>query len=509
MDNPAEVFNRVVDERDRLIPSHPSKNDQSSGPHIASERYVAERLAKEGRIRQELRWIDSGPKAGMVLWNGRYWAATGRAVPLVLSAAVHEQVAWMLREHLIDNKTARQLESAAQTSAIARHLEGYDELKMNADELDPPGILVVPDGVIDLATGELLPHDPSRCVTRCTAVNAGEQGNDVWQRIVAHLATMGESVAAAMQRYIGAGLLGIPPDRRLHWWLGKGNDGKSTLIRALCGALGDYAATIPAEGLTPGGARGAHGHELLAGLAGARLAVATEVGEDLDWALIKSITGGDARVTKRLHGRNYTITPTAALVFASNRVPVVKSGDQAAADRIGIVSWRQPEDNDPEVAAVLGRPGPERDAVLSAALAWMLDGCSAFQRDGALELPGMEAPGMAAAEGVEAWWKDGTANGLIIPRAGWTPAASVIEAAQDWCQANGQGVPTKTAIGTWLKRRVASKRVGRGNVRTTTYGLQLGWDTVGHGLKRPPITCEEDGINHVPPCPIMAEEGKA
>ena len=156
------------------------------------------------------------------------------------------------------------------------------------------------------------------------------------------------------------------------WLHGPGGDGKSTLAMIIKAALGQHAAAVPAEIFGEGGTRGAHGHELAASMAGAKMAFALEVGQRLDWEKLKSISGGDEQRTKHMHGRAFNYTKPPVLVLVSNDKPVPPS--LAASQRLIVAGMFPPEDPDERLMEAIKSPGKERDLLASACLQWLIDG---------------------------------------------------------------------------------------------------------------------------------------
>ena len=453
-------------------PAH-SEPPADPGAGWASERLLAERLAS-GRLARELRVITAGPDAGWRRWSGSHWAACFDAVPLALAAAVHEAAADLMRSGQLDLRTARGLESTASLRAILTQCAAHPEIQLPPETVDPPRTLATPSGLVNLDTGSATMANPAGAAfTRQTAVvfDPGAM-HPAWDAVAAHVAA--QPLGEVVRRFMGASLLGLPPDRKLLVLVGQGADGKSTLLRSCCSALGGFAAVLPAEAVA-GGGRGAHGHELLSPLAGARLAVALETGPDLDWGLLKSVSGGDPRTTKRLHGRAFAFQPRAWIVLATNEPPRIP--DQAAADRVILAKFAKPEDPDPAIAGTLGQPGAERDALLRACLRWMVDGCRAFLAEG-LGVPDFARPD-AEPEGLAAWWQSAVDAAAIVPDRGWSPLAPIRESAALWHDDRGQPPPTDTALGMFLRSRLPCRRDRLDGRRVALYRCTV--DGVGRG----------------------------
>ena len=152
----------------------------------------------------------------------------------------------------------------AQSSALARGI-----VERKADELDAdPDLLNTPAGVVDLRTGELLPHDPTLLMTKITSgsYRPGFTHPD-WEKA---LEALPEAERDWLQVRIGQGITGHP--RRTascRCSRGSGRTANPLLTTdGLVPALGDYASMASPK-LFPGvqGFRALHGAGRAAGQA--------------------------------------------------------------------------------------------------------------------------------------------------------------------------------------------------------------------------------------------------
>jgi len=426
---------------------------------FASERLVAERLAG-GALRLALRFVPEGPATGWRRWDGSTWAPAPDPVPVALAAAVHAEAGAMIAAGLLDLRTARALESTACMRAILAQLQAREPMRFDPAQLDPPRSLATLGARLDFETGALVPATPDGPAFLHRAAVAYEPAarHQLWDSVAAHVAAMpgGDTV----RRFLGASLVGIPPDRKLLVLTGEGGDGKGTLLRSCVAALGGFGAVLPAEALA-GDGKGAHGHELLADLCTARLAYASEVPPDLDWPLLKALSGGDPRKTKRMHSRGFTVQPRVWLAMATNNEPRVP--DAAAADRVVLIRWHKPAEPDPDIVATIACPGAERDAYLRACLGWMVRGAADFLRDG-LGVPDFARPKVEP-EGLAGWWAEATEAGIIRPGQAWSTFAELHLLASEWHTIHDRDTPHAKEVGAFLSCRLPSSRRGPDKAR--------------------------------------------
>jgi putative DNA primase/helicase len=403
---------------------------------------------------QRLRWSAAPQAAGWYEWNRTHWQATADRAPLKLQLAVRQALAAGVTARAFDGRTLARLESAGAIRGIGALMAAWPLMRL-PDATDPPELLACPRGVLDLASGQWLEHDPLRAITRCCPVDPGPTCA-AWEQIERHLADCLGSVYPAVQRFLGSALLGLGADRRLLWLTGPGGDGKSTLVSALLAALGSYVEPMAAETFSADGRSGAHAHELASGLATARLAVALEVSPRVNWSLLKTLSGGDRQKTKRTHGRAFTYERPPCLLLVSNDTP--HPPDAAAAERVILARLRPPDDADERIVTTLKTPGKARDAIAGACLSWLLRGCSDYLAHGRNlgPIPHLAGPPTA----LDRWWADAVASGRLIP--GGAPRTPLEVIRQDLIATGVEPVPNNHELSAFLKSVVEFKRTTAG-----------------------------------------------
>jgi putative DNA primase/helicase len=117
-------------------------------------------------------------------------------------------------------------------------------------------------------------------------------------------------------------------------------------------------------------------------LLGARLVSSVEVrkGAKFDEAVIKAVTGDDAITAAAKYESEITFYATFALWLAGNDAPAIRDDDEGAWSRVRRVPFTNPlpkARQDPTMREKLRAP-----EVLSAVLAWAVQGCIDWQRRG-------------------------------------------------------------------------------------------------------------------------------
>lgn len=135
-------------------------------------------------------------------------------------------------------------------------------------------------------------------------------------------------------------LTGEVPFEEFQVWHGSGANGKSILLSVLQMVAGGYSIAI--EGNLFIQKREENSDErTLARLQGKRLAVASELppNKRLDESRVKSLTGGDKVVARKLYSEQIEFNPTAKFIVATNEKPSISSMAEAMWRRIRLIPF--------------------------------------------------------------------------------------------------------------------------------------------------------------------------
>lgn len=359
-----------------------------------SDAYMAERCAREAL---EGQWVHSAG-LGWLAWDGRRWQRADDAgitevvrrwaqdVVTTESARCAglepEQARKMLQGYLT-------LLSRGRIGAIASLARGL--VRRDAAEFDAqPDLLNVANGVVDLRTGALLPHDPALLFTKITSrkFTPGLTSAD----LTAALSAVPPEVADYLQVRLGQAASGhMPADDVMAVLQGIGANGKSTLLETAMSGLGEFAVLLSDRVLLANPSD--HPTELM-DLRGARLAVIEETPEArrLNVARLKK-TVGTPRITARLiRHDDVTFECTHTLFLSTNHLPVVAETDHGTWRRLALVRFplryvkagvplAGPDDRrgDPQLRTRLKRD--------PAVLAWIVEGARRWYASGAGAIP--------------------------------------------------------------------------------------------------------------------------
>lgn len=344
-----------------------------------------------------------------LIWDGKRWCVdeqgevTQRAKTMarVLYAQAREDKALTRDEFEEWRKFALKSESNAAINAAIERAASEPGVPIRAAELDQhPFLLNCMNGVIDLKTGKLLPHDRGLLITKICRVNYDE--NAKCDRFFKFLHwTMGDNpdsdpsartvrMVAFLQRALGYGLTADVSEKAVFVLHGSaGNNGKTTLLTTFREVLGEFSTQISIDTLmTQRGAAEASQRADLADLRGARFVMTSEVEEEhkLSEGKLKYITAGMGKIKScRKYENPIEFDATHKLWMDCNHRPRVKGTDDAIWNRLKAIPFEQTiSKDDPEFDLKL------KDKLVAEApgiLAWAVRGCKAWLEQGLGEPP--------------------------------------------------------------------------------------------------------------------------
>lgn len=163
------------------------------------------------------------------------------------------------------------------------------------------------------------------------------EGYDLWQEYL-HMFLPNPDLRHFVQKVMGHLLIGGNPEKLIVFLWGEHDTGKSTMIGAIAGALGDYFGTIDLKlfrqvDLNPGLIRAVP----------LRVTAMSEVDAGvMDAATVKRLTGND-RVTAEAKYSNeiFEGIPQFTTLIACNNPPNIKHADEALDERILVLPFRK------------------------------------------------------------------------------------------------------------------------------------------------------------------------
>jgi putative DNA primase/helicase len=235
--------------------------------------------------------------------------------------------------------------------------------------------LNTPDGVVDLRTGKLRPHNSSDYMTQITAVGPGGDCPR-FKQFLGEIMYGDQEMVAFIHRVLGYCLTGDISEEVIFFLHGTGQNGKGVLTSTVEWIMADYCKSAGDEVFTE--TRNDRHSTEVARLQGARMVLVTEVEEGKRWAeaRLKKVTGGDTLTARFMRQDDFQFKPQFKPLISANHKPQIKSVDVAMRLRLHLIPFLvtiPPEKRDNELKTKLRDEGP-------GILQWMIEGCLEYQR---------------------------------------------------------------------------------------------------------------------------------
>ena len=329
------MYDDTLDEEIARLQAASLAVDEGYNPDGLEDTHLSQRIADDW-LAGRYCWAAG---LGWLKWDGRRWRPISDAAIIEVVRKAHRRYAAHEVSRGADASRMRALSgllSAGKIRAVVGLARGIVEVE--SDQFDRhPDLLNVNNGVVDLTSGKLIPHNPTLNLTKITAVDyLPGASHDDWARA---LTALPAEVVAWMQYRFGQAATGqMAPDDVMPVMRGSGANGKSTIVKAIHAALGDHAVIIPDRVLLAN--PGDHPTELMT-LRGARLALLEELpeGRHLNVKRLKDTVGTSPITARAIAKDNITWAATHTLMLTTNYLPLVDEVDHGTWRRLALVEF--------------------------------------------------------------------------------------------------------------------------------------------------------------------------
>ncbi|MEU7191679.1 phage/plasmid primase, P4 family [Streptomyces sp. NPDC045369] len=315
-----------------------------------------------GRIRY-------APGLGYYTWDGRVWVRSDTRV----RQEIHRMGAALVLAG--QNQLARGFTMTSRIDALMTELRSVPTVRVEAADFDNrPDLLAFRNGVVDLRTGRIRPHDMRDMLTYGLDLDYRPDATcPRWETFLAEIFPNMPDMPAYIQRLVGYGITGHVTEQAFAVCWGKGANGKSVLVDTLTAVFRAITKTTPFATFEAKPSGGIPND--IASLRGARLVMASEgeSGAPMSEAILKRVTGKDMISARYLRREFFEFKPSFLLLLATNHKPKFKSQDEGLWRRVKLLPF------------VRYFAPDERDHGLDARLLAEAEGIAAWAVRGAVE----------------------------------------------------------------------------------------------------------------------------
>lgn len=375
-------------------------------------------------------------------WTGQVWRqdVDGGITREMVSITDNMRARSIADEDPSLGKWARQSRAANKVTAAVNMSKAFG-LTHSGSEWNPNRhMLNVHNGVLDLISRELVPHDKSYLMTKMFGAAYDPQARCPEFTCFIEAAVPDEGMRTYLQRALGYSLLGDADQRSMFVIFGPSGTGKSTLMDTIREVFADYGLTAPAGTFrSPKGDKGPTND--LHALRGSRFVTTSETAESasFDEDLLKRLTGRDRVQSRALYQEHVEWVPECTLWLATNHMPKFNSDDDAIWRRTKMIPFNTVflgADQVPDMARSI--LAPEADGILN----WLLEGLAQYLEYGLgepAEISELAKEQRMQSDSVARFMDDRLADGhLELEEGGLVKANELYALYAEWCRQAGE-----------------------------------------------------------------------
>jgi putative DNA primase/helicase len=245
-----------------------------------------------------------------------------------------------------------------------------------------PFLLNLQNGTFDFEAMEFREHRSTDHLTKIARVDHQEGAVcERWLQFVIEIMDGNDGMGQYLQKALGYGSSGDTSQDCFFYLYGpKTRNGKSTLTGTIEYLLGDYAMSAQPQTLARRNANGAAPSPDIARLKGARFVNMQEPskGLELDAALVKQLTGGDAVVARFLGKNPVQYTPTFKIFMGANHLPKITDRSVLTSGRLKVIPFNRhfkPGEQDENLTQMF-----KESVAMSGILNWLIQGFAMYRR---------------------------------------------------------------------------------------------------------------------------------
>lgn len=404
------------------------------------------------------------PALGWMYWTGKHWSRQ------LAQQKLESDLMTLLKmraKFAIDNGNDAVLKAATPTATHLRGLKDtfYFRVAVDVGEFDThPDLINVANGVLNLRTGTLEPHDPAQRFTYCMDAEYDPEADDaqwvnfLWDALSDHKDDddSRRKTGAALeflQMALGYSLTGHTNEEKMFYIEGPARSGKGTFTETLLALIDAPLATeTDFATFTAKRESGDQGFDL-APLKPSRLVFASESNKEewLNTGKVKRLTGGNYIRAAFKHKDMFTFRPQFKIWLTSNHGVRADVDDDAVWDRIYTLHFPNGHSGTEDKFLKQRMRSPEN---LRGVLRWLVDGARKWYESPRGLMPpehilSASEKARDAVDYVAAWLAECTEQ----EEGSWMPNSTVYQSYSNWCEENGVTRKSQRGLALSLQKK--------------------------------------------------------
>jgi putative DNA primase/helicase len=401
-------------------------------------------------------------------WDGTRWAIDHDSNRTLRWARIFTRSLWRQMESVFGSisMTKPEIDNAIRFVKNANSMRGMNafidlaaadgriviDMKMlNSNPL----LLNVPNGTLDLETGQLREHRQSDCITQLAGVSFDAAATcPRWEDALRMIFAGDVEVIRYVQQVLGYSISGLQSEHILPIAYGAGCNGKSMVTNLILKILGDYGYLANDSLLL--GVKDAHPTEKAA-LYQKRFVAISEPGQgsQLKESRVKELTGDGQINARRMHEDFWTFERTHTFWMSTNHLPKIAGNDEGIWRRVKLIPFTVDLRN-------VTKPIPDFDKLLfeeegSGILNWLLRGFMDWKQNGFSE-PEKVLVAIDDYRQEEDVLTAFIEERCVVGKAWQATSMELYEAYKDFARVKGEVALSTTAFGRQMGHRQFEKR---------------------------------------------------
>lgn len=399
-----------------------------------------------------------------MVWNGKYWQTDMFATVKIMAEAVIEQMRIDMNNATSEdtrkamlNNIKRTMNSSNKQAMIkeAQHIDGIPVTNAMFDT--QPHLFNCKSGVVDIRTGEIIPHDKTLLLSRYTDVEVSYEKPTLWLKFLSEIFENNKQMISYVQRAFGYALTGYMKEQSMFILHGDGSNGKSLLLEVIAKIIGGYGTTSSVNILVERKVQATNMSEI-ARLNKIRYVVTdeTEIGDKLRESAIKGMTSDYGDIVARfLYGNEFTFKPQFKIFMATNHKPIIRGTDHGIWRRIKLIPFNVVIPDDKQDRSL----GDKLRHEYSQILGWLLQGAKLWYESG-LSVPETMSEAITEYRSemdlVQKWINDNcdVDSGLV------SSSAELFKNITQYCVDNKEFQMSNTLFGRNMGKKFEKRRIG-------------------------------------------------